>query len=94
MHTDHGSPFEGNSPPHSKKHRKPRTTWLAAEEAAIVAELLVQKLAGNTSESGFKPSVWQAVKNAVTASISGHGNKDVKQCKTRYQKVCCGREFG
>ena len=69
-------------------------TWLAAEEAAIVAELLVQKLTGNASESGFKPSVWQAVKNAVTASISGHGKKDVKQCKTHYQKVCCSCEFG
>ena len=51
-----------------------------------------QKLAGNVSESGFKPTMWHAVESAVADSIAGQGNKDLKQCKTCYHKVChsCG----
>jgi hypothetical protein len=40
---------------------KDHTKWCATEEAAVVATLLSQKAAGNVSESGFRPAVWQIV---------------------------------
>src|SRR5882724_11074849 len=40
-----------------------------AEESTIIATLLLQKAAGNSSESGFKPAVWPLVVDAVRPSI-------------------------
>ena len=59
----------------------------AAEEAAIITTLLKQKSAGNSSESGFKPSVWPLVEFSVSKASSGDVRKDLQHCKTCYHKV-------
>jgi len=40
----------------SQKKCRDKARWVSAEEAAIIMTLLLQKVAGNSSESGFKPS--------------------------------------
>jgi len=54
---------------------------------AIITTLLKQKVAGNSSESGFKPSVWPLVEFMVSMAIYGDGRKDLQQCKTCYHRV-------
>src|SRR5882724_898793 len=56
-------------PPFQIKHRD-KAMWFAAEEATIIATLLLQKATGNSSESGFKPVVWPLVVNAVGEATS------------------------
>jgi len=71
----------------TKKKCKDKARWVAAEEAAIIATLLTQKAAGNASESGFKPSVWSLVVQAVAGATTTGFKKDSLQCKTCYQWV-------
>ena len=58
--------------PSQKKHRD-KARWVAAEETVIITMLLLQKAAGNSLESGFKPAVWSlavdAVEEATTESV-------------------------
>jgi hypothetical protein len=50
-----------------------------------IGVLLAQKLAGNTSESGFKLAVWGLVVEEL-ANVTKVGlKKNVKQCKANYQ---------
>jgi len=70
-----------------KKVHKDKAKWSAAEEVAIITTLLKQKVAGNSSESGFKPAVWLLVKFMVSKASSGGGRKDLQQCKTCYHRV-------
>src|SRR5882724_11000910 len=59
-----------NTPlPSMKKCRDP-ARWVMAEEAAIIATLLLQKATRNSSESGFKLAVWPLVVNAVSQATS------------------------
>ena len=53
--------------------------WVAAEEATIIATLLLQKATGNSSESGFKPVVWPLVVNAVGEATSESVRKSLMQ---------------
>ena len=62
--------------------------WFAAEEAALIATLLLQKAMGNSSESGFKPAVWPLVVNVVGEATSEGVRKSLMQFKTCYHKVC------
>ena len=55
----------------------------------MIATLLVQKQAGNASESGFKPSVWSLVAAAVEEATTEDVGKDIAQCKTWCHKVSC-----
>src|SRR5882724_1009817 len=70
-----------------KKMCKDKAKWTDTEEAAIITTLLEQKAAGNTSESGFKPSVWPLVEFSVSKATVGDVRKNVLQCKTCYHKV-------
>src|SRR5882672_11073419 len=71
----------------TKKKRKDKARWVAAEEAAIITTLLTQKAAGNASESGFKPTVWSLVVEAVAGATMDGSKKDALQCKTCYHRV-------
>jgi len=62
--------------------------WVAAEEATIITTLLLQKAAGNSSESGFKLAVWPLVVDAVREATSETVRKNLQQCKTCYHRVC------
>jgi len=79
---------KANTPLPSMKKRKDPARWVAAEEAAIIATLLLQKAAGNSSESGFKPAVWPLVVDAVREATSETVKKNLLQCKTCYHRVC------
>jgi len=70
-----------------KKKCRGKSKWSSAEEAAMIATLLVQKQAGNASESSFKPSVWSLVVAAVEEATTEDVGKDIAQCKTCYHKV-------
>jgi len=76
----------GPNDPGKKKH-KDKARWVAAEEAAIITTLLTQKAAGNASESGFKPTVWSFVVQAVAGATMDGSKKDALQCKTCYHHV-------
>src|SRR5882672_3420635 len=67
-----------------KKKRKDKARWVATEEAAIIATLLTQKAAANVSESGFKPTVWSFVVQAVAGATMDGSKKDALQCETCY----------
>ena len=62
--------------------------WVAAEEAMIIATLLLQKAARNSLESGFKQAVWPLVVDAVSQAPSVDIKKNLQQCKTCYDRVC------
>jgi len=74
-------------PPYQIK-RRDKAMWIAAEEAAIIVTLLLQKAMGISSESGFKPAVWPLVVDAVGEATSEGVRKNLMQCKTCYHKVC------
>src|SRR5882724_7038946 len=74
-------------PPSKSKHRD-EATWVTAEQATLIATLLLQKAMGNSSESGFKPAVWPLVVYAVGEAMSEGVRKSLMQCKTCYHKVC------
>jgi len=76
-----------------KKCRDP-VRWVAAEEATIISTLLLQKAAGNSLESGFKPMVWPLVVNAVSQATSLAIKKNLQQCKTCYHRVHAQFFFG
>jgi len=56
-------------PPSWIKHRD-KATWVAVEEATLIVTLLLQKAAGNSLQSMFKPAVWPLVVNAVGEAMS------------------------
>jgi len=56
---------------------KDKAKWSATEEVAITTTLLEQKAASNSSESGFKPSVWLLVEFTVSKASYGDGRKDL-----------------
>ena len=69
-----------------KKCREP-ARWVVAEQAMMVAALLLQKATGNASESGFKPAVWAVVVHAVGVATAEPVKKTLLQCKTCYHRV-------
>src|SRR5882724_1409662 len=73
-------------PPKKKCHDKEKWTM---DEVAIITTLLKQKATRNSSESGFKPSVWPLVGFSVSKVTPGDVRKNVLQCKTCYHKVSC-----
>src|SRR5882672_2164769 len=77
-------PMVPNDP--GKKKCKDKARWVVAVEVAIIVMLLTQKAAGNASESGFKPTVWSFVVQAV-AGATMDSSKDTLQCKTCYHHV-------
>jgi len=79
---------QADTPLLSQKKRRDKARWVAAEEAIIIATLLLQKAAGNSSESGFKPSVWTLVVDAVGDATTESVSKNLLQCKTCYHRVC------
>ena len=62
--------------------------WVAAEEATIIATLLLHKAKENSLESGFKLAIWPLVVDAVGEATSEGVRKSLMQCKTCYYKVC------
>jgi len=78
-------PMVPNDP--GKKKCKDKARWVAAEEAAIIATLLTQKVASHALESGFKPTVWSFVVQAVAGATMDSSKKDALQCKTCYHCV-------
>src|SRR5882724_12292863 len=83
-----------NTPlPSMKKCRDP-ARWVAAEEAMIIATLLLQKAARNSLESGFKPVVWPLVVDVVSQATSVAIKKNLQQCKTCYHRVHVQFFFG
>ena len=62
--------------------------WVAVEEATLMVVLLLEKVAGNSAETGFKPQVWKKVVDAIAGVTELVARKDVKQCKSRFQRVC------
>ena len=79
----------GNEPLSTPKGATGKCAWDSAEEAGLVATLLAQKLTGNTTDTGFKPSVWSIVVVDISRIRSGTPKKTVSQCKRRYQRVSC-----
>src|SRR5882724_10624987 len=74
------------TPPNNKKTHLAKAKWTTTEEEALVTVLSDQKCIGNSSESGFKGTVWRMVEAAVR--VIGEGpSKISKQCKARYQQV-------
>ena len=71
----------------SKKKHKDKVRWVAAEEATIIATLLTQKVAGNASESSFKPAVWSLVVQAVAGATTDSSKKDALKCNMCYQQA-------
>ncbi|KAF8574496.1 hypothetical protein K439DRAFT_1253224, partial [Ramaria rubella] len=57
------------------------------EEAEVVSILTDQKELGNQAKSGWKPIVWTAVVAALAATFDTVPQKNVKQCKSRWQRV-------
>src|SRR5882724_3075952 len=76
------------TPPPSHMKCRDKARWVAAEEAALIVTLLLQKAMGNSSESGFKPAIWPLVVDAVGEAMSEGVKKSLMQCKTCYHKVC------
>src|SRR5882724_490303 len=78
-----------NSPglPSKKKH-KDKVKWVSTKEATMIAMLLTQKGARNSSELGFKGAVWSLVVTAVAPATAVTTKKDLMQCKTCYHQVC------
>ena len=68
------------------KHRD-KARWVTAEEASIITTLLLQKAAGNSSESGFKLAVWPLVVDAVREATSDTVKKTLQHCKTCHHRV-------
>src|SRR5882672_10352136 len=78
-------PMGPNDP--GKKKRKDKARWVATEEVAIIVMLLIQKAAGNASESGFKPTVWSFMVQAVAGATMDSSKKDALKCKTCYHRM-------
>ena len=70
------------------KHGEELTKWVTSKEAKIIMTLLTEKAAGNVAESSFKPQVWKRVMEAVAGLSDAGPRKDVKHCKSRFQRVC------
>ncbi|KAF8580859.1 hypothetical protein K439DRAFT_1619440 [Ramaria rubella] len=62
-----------------------KVKWSTTEEAEVVSILTDQKELGNQAESGWKPIVWTAVVAALAATFDTIPQKNVKQCKSRWQ---------
>ena len=77
---------KAHPPPSMNKCREP-ARWVMAEEAAMVATLLLQKATSNALESGFKPAVWAVVVHAVGVATAEPVKKTLLQCKTCYHRV-------
>src|SRR5882724_9417084 len=73
------------TPPNNKKTHLAKAKWTTTEEAALVTVLSDQKRIGNSSESGFKGTVWRV--EAAVRVIGEGPSKSSKQCKARYQRV-------
>jgi len=71
----------------TKKKHKDKVRWVAAEEATIIVTLLTHKVARKASESGFNPTIWSLVVQAVAGATTDSSKKDVLQCKMCYQWV-------
>src|SRR5882672_5342514 len=63
-----------------------KARWSTTEEAMLATVLSDQKCVSNTSENGFKGTVWKMVEAGVRAIGEGP-SKTSKQCKARYQWV-------
>lgn len=63
-----------------------RADWKPAASAALVNALRDEKDHGRMSDTGFKPSSWQAVANAVKAAVAM--SVTTTQCKNHWQGVC------
>src|SRR5882724_12943888 len=74
-------------PPSSIHEEVQGARWVVAEEATMVATLLLQKASGNASESGFKPVVWAVVVHTVGIATAEPLKKTLFQCKTCYHRV-------
>ena len=68
------------TPSNHPKKRLAKARWTATEEAALATVLSDQKRVGNSSENGFKGTVWKMVEAGVRAIGEGP-SKTSKQCK-------------
>ena len=73
------SPNTTTSPINNKKQQA-KAQWTANEEVTLVTVLSDQKCVRNSSESGFKGTVWRMVE-ATVRDIGEELGKNSKQCK-------------
>jgi hypothetical protein len=68
---------------------KSKASWTTADEATLVEEFKAQKSKGQMADSGWKPTAYTAVVEALKDSekVSGGAPKTVGVVKARWQRV-------
>jgi Myb/SANT-like DNA-binding domain len=74
----------------SKRSNSTKTVWTSADDAVLVQTLLLQRAAGNQSDSGFKSTAYTACAEALSGSekVSGGAAKTASSVSNHWAKVC------
>jgi hypothetical protein len=74
----------------SKCSNSTKSVWTSADDAVLVQTLLVQRAAGNQSDSGFKSTAYTACVEALSGSkkVSGGTTKTASSVSDHWAKVC------
>ena len=71
----------------TKKSRTPAAKWGLEEISSMVSQLVQAKIDGETSENGFKKSVWNRIANSFEDPLKKH----FCVCETKFS--CMKKEF-
>jgi hypothetical protein len=66
-----------------KKSRTPAAKWNSEEITSMVSQLVQAKIDGETSENGFKKSVWNRVANSFEDPLK----KNFRVCETKFSRM-------
>jgi hypothetical protein len=69
--------------PATRKTRTPAARWSNEEMTSMVSQLVQAKIDGETSENGFKKSVW----NRIAASFEDPLKKNYHVCDTKFSRM-------
>ena len=72
-----------SSPTSTKKSRTPAAKWSLEEITSMVSQLVQAKVDGETSENGFKKSVWNRIANSFEDPLK----KYFRVCETKFSRM-------
>ncbi|KAE8443935.1 hypothetical protein EG329_001245 [Mollisiaceae sp. DMI_Dod_QoI] len=77
--TPNASTSRSPAPNKPEKSRKAQTKWTKQDIDALVAQLKEAKASGNTSENGFKSTVWTFIANRTLVVIDKDEEEELKR---------------